>query len=363
MNEIVVDLNGVIDEYGYFRSQVSYHLQNNAGQPVRLRLNSYGGSVGEALAISRLLEEHGQVTVELMGFAASAATWMGFSAKSVEMHEDTLWLCHKCSLPVSEWGYKNADELQTLIEELTSQKKSAEVIDLTIAKKYLDRCQTKKKNLQDVLNLMKEERYLSPEDCLEWGFVDKVIPGINKSKVKNLMPIVNAMHFPPLPDRLLSKTSENALERSFDRFFDRINNLLSGKKTGDSKQPTAQTQNEPIMNEQFTEVNQLLNVTGVTENNGQITLTTEQMSAINTALSSITTAVNALNEISDHVKNIAGLTNKINALKLVLDRMPVSAPGNNIPSNTDDNPIDQSHMTDPINSYAKSFKRNRKNKH
>ena len=40
MNEIIIDLNGVIDDYGYFRSQVNYHLQKHSGQSVRLRLNS-----------------------------------------------------------------------------------------------------------------------------------------------------------------------------------------------------------------------------------------------------------------------------------------------------------------------------------
>lgn len=358
MNEIIVDLNGVIDDYGYFRSQVNYHLQRNVGQPVRLRLNSYGGSVGEALAISKLLEQHGQVTVELMGFAASAATWMGFSAQCVEMHEDTLWLCHKCSLPVTEWGYKNADELQALIEDLTNQKKSAEVIDLTIAKKYLDRCKEKKKTLQDILDLMKEERYLSPEDCLEWGFVDKVIPGINKSQVKNLLPIVNAMHFPPLPERLLPKSPESHYN-AMDRFFERLGNFFSGKKTDDTT-PTPQTQNETVMNEQFTSVNQLLNVTGFTEKDGQVTLTVSQLQTINAALESISSAEKALDQISDHVKNIDGLANKVNALKLVLDRIPVSSPGNNIPNNQSENPIDSSNMNDPVNTFARKFKKRNK---
>lgn len=361
MNEIIVDLNGVIDEYGYFRSQVNYHLQHNAGQPVRLRLNSYGGSVGEALAISKLLEQHGQVTVELMGFAASAATWMGFAAQRVEMHEDTLWLCHKCSLPVTEWGYKNADELQSLIEELTSQKKSAEVIDLTIAKKYLDRCKDKTKTLQDILDLMKEERYLSPEDCLAWGFVDIVIPGINKSQVRNLLPIVNAMHFPPLPERLLD--ADQAADSLIDRLVERISNFFKKDETNPptSQQiPTPQTQNDEMMNEQFTSVNQLLNVTGLTEQDGQVTLTVAQMQAIDAVLASVKTAEKALDEISDHVKNIGGLTNKVNALKLVLDRIPVSTPGIFTPADQDDNKIDSSKMNDPVNSFARKLKKTNK---
>ena len=37
-------------------------------------------------------------------FNASAATVLAFGAKSIEMHEDGMWLAHKCSLGVDIWG-------------------------------------------------------------------------------------------------------------------------------------------------------------------------------------------------------------------------------------------------------------------
>ena len=55
MNETVLTLNGVIDSYGWFRYQVEAFLNKNKDVPVRIKLDSYGGSVEEALAISRLL--------------------------------------------------------------------------------------------------------------------------------------------------------------------------------------------------------------------------------------------------------------------------------------------------------------------
>lgn len=84
-------MNGVIDSYGWFRYQVEEFLRRNKDNDVRIQLDSYGGDVAEALAISRLLDTHGNVVVEFMGVVASAATWMAFGAKSVEMHQDTLW--------------------------------------------------------------------------------------------------------------------------------------------------------------------------------------------------------------------------------------------------------------------------------
>lgn len=357
MNEIIIDLNGVIDDYGYFRSQVNYHLQKHSGQSVRLRLNSYGGSVAEALAISKLFEQHGNVTVELMGYAASAATWMGFGAKSVEMHEDTLWLCHKCSIAVDAWGYKNSDDLQKIIDELKSQKKSAEVIDLTIAKKYLDRCKDKTKNLQDILDLMKESRYISSEDCLAWGFVDKVIPGINKAQIQDQINIVNALNLPAVPDNLFpSDTNKKDFAASFESFFANLRSMFTKDKVERSSiSQTTQTQNS--MNEQFKHVNQLLGVTGLTEENGRISLSVADLQAIENELNGIQSACTALDAISDHVKNIEGLSNKINALKLVLDRIPTGMPGNSNPPDSDKSQIDTSKMSDPANSFAKSFKR------
>lgn len=81
------------------------------------------------------------------------------------------------------------------------------------------------------------------------------------------------------------------------------------------------------------------------------------MQAIDAVLASVKTAEKALDEISDHVKNIGGLTNKVNALKLVLDRIPVSTPGNFTPADQDDNKIDSSKMNDPVNAYARKFKK------
>ena len=95
MNEVVLEVNGMIDHYGWQRTNIRYFLNKNKGNAVRLKVNSFGGSVNEAIAISKLLEDHGNVTVEFIGFCASAVTWMAFGAKTREMHEDSLWLCHK----------------------------------------------------------------------------------------------------------------------------------------------------------------------------------------------------------------------------------------------------------------------------
>ena len=116
-------ISGSIDGYGWFRWNVQNALSHHKDEEVHLIIMSPGGVVNEAIAISDLLADHGNVTIEFSGLAASAATWLAFGAKRVIMHEDTLWLCHKSSAAVNEWSQMTADELQAYIDKLQGQKK------------------------------------------------------------------------------------------------------------------------------------------------------------------------------------------------------------------------------------------------
>ena len=64
MNETVITLFGAIDRYWYNKNYLKYFLDKAKGQPVRLKVSSYGGDVAEAVAMSALMAEHGNVTVE-----------------------------------------------------------------------------------------------------------------------------------------------------------------------------------------------------------------------------------------------------------------------------------------------------------
>lgn len=388
MNEQVLVMNGVIDSYGWFRYQVEEFLRRNKDNAVRIQLDSYGGDVAEALAISRLLDTHGNVVVEFMGVVASAATWMAFGAKSVEMHQDTLWLCHKCSVSVTKWASLKADQLEAFIKQLQSQQKSAEVIDLTIAQKYLERCQKsgKKKNLQDVLNLMEEERYITAADCEEWGFVDKVIPGFNQSDRTNLANCLANFHLPPIPEPAVpaqATASADSIAPAFsdstvNSFFNRLSTFLQDlfhktpehtdvqvpnmENPTDKSKEKVQTQTPIIdeMNKQFPLLNALLGVTALTAAaDNCASLNEEQLQRIENALKENQSAAEALNGLSDTVKSIDGLTNKVNAVKFLVDRIPTGMPTNTQPSagQSEDKP-DAEDFNDPVNEYAKkNFKR------
>lgn len=369
MNEVILDINGMIDHYGWQRSYIRYFLDKNKGKAVRCRINSPGGSVDQALAISKLFESHGNVTVEFVGFCASAATFMAFGAKSIEMNEDSLWLCHKCTIPVSVYGNLNEEQLDATIRELERIKKNEEVINLVIAKKYLAKCSTKGKTLQDVFNLLKQEKWMDAETVLEWGFIDKIITGegtmaedYRNMLVENCVQMNLPSPFedgkPPVVDKQeesADMTQGNSLAAQF------VNALKSiFMPTGKEPENNNPTNNSTIMNKNFVMVNALLGVEGLTENNGKVELTTDQLQTICNALKeadsnkqSVTKATEALDAISPNIKNVSGLENKIQVVAAVINMVPKGVPaGNALPK---EDKVDDFSETakDPVNDFVK----------
>ena len=364
MNEVVLEVNGMIDHYGWQRTNIRYFLNKNKGNAVRLKVNSFGGSVNEAIAISKLLEDHGNVTVEFIGFCASAVTWMAFGAKTREMHEDSLWLCHKSSIRVDIYRTMNSDQLADTIKQLENEKKNQDAIDLIIAKKYVDMCADKDKSLADVFDLMKQERWLSADEVKEWGFIDNIIPGINKitDEYRNLL-IENcaALNF-PLPAIIDKQDEPLANDEVSESLVNRIVNSIKAifKPIEKSTEDNNPINNSTIMNKTFVMVNALLGVEGLAENNGKVELTIDQLQKICNALKeaddnkqSVTKATEALDAISPNIKGITGLENKIQAVAVVLNMVPKGVPaGNALPK--EDKAEDFSETAkDPVNEFVK----------
>lgn len=366
MEESVLEVNGMIDHYGWQRTNIKWHLNKNQGKKVRCKINSWGGSVNEAIAISKLFEEHGNVTVEFIGFCASAVTWMAFGAASREIHEDSLWLCHKSSIPVDIYGSMNSDQIESTIKQLQNEKKSQDAIDLIIAKKYADKCAVKGKTIKDVFDLMKEERWIPADECLNWGFVDHIIPGINKvsNDFRNLMIENCAALKLPVPSFPEDSESHNdgANDSYLKKILDGLNSLIfSNKKETypEGGQININSNKNQTMNETFVAVNTLLAIEGLAENDGKVELTLEQMQKICDAVNQSTTiktsvddAVAALDSISPNVKAIDGLTNKIHAVKALVNLIPTGTPaGNLIPKNKPEDKDYSDSKVDPVNNF------------
>ena len=372
MNETVITLFGAIDRFWYNKNYLKYFLDKAKDQPVRLKVSSPGGDVAEAIAMSSLMAEHGNVTVEFISFNASAATILAFGAKSIEMHEDGMWLAHKCSFGVDIWGQLNADQLEDTIKELQNKKKSAEAIDLMIAQKYINRSG---KSLKDVIALMEEERWMPAAEAKDWGFIDKIIPGTHKKpQVTDEITDCFAANGLPLP--VLNASESETQPKGNDRnLVSQIIDGIKGLFPANNKSEDISNSNTVIsMRKEFTFINQILNSEGIEEKDGKISLSVENLQAINNAIkvaneaktkaesdlaaantarqtaeNNLTAIVNDLDSLSDSVRNAADSKAKVQVIRDIVARIPGTATASHQESNEDSKFADIA--TDPINSY------------
>lgn len=368
MNEIVITLFGSIDRYCYNKNYLKYFLDKAKGQPVRLKVSSFGGDVAEAVAMSNLMTEHGNVTVEFISFNASAATVLAFGAKSIEMHEDGMWLAHKCSLGVEIWGQLNADQLEDTIKELQSKKKSAEAIDLMIAQKYINRSG---KNLKEVIALMEEERWMPAAEAKEWGFIDQVIPGTHK-KPQMTNEITDCFTAIGLPLPVLASETELQPEGNDRTLVAQIIDGIKGLFVTDKNKDILNS--NIVMRKEFTFINQILNCEEIEEKDGKISLTAENLQAINdaikaandaktkaenelaaantakdTAENNLTAVVDDLDSLSDSIKNVADNKAKVQVIRDIVAKIPGAVTTSHQESDEDSKFADIA--TDPINSF------------
>ncbi len=367
MNQNLIEINGTIDSWGYQRSNVKYHLNCLKGKDATVRISSMGGDVNEAMKISQLFADHGNVTVQFLGMVASSATWMAYGAKKVQMAEDSLMLCHRTSVLLDIYKSLNADQIEAKIEELKNAKKTNEALDLIIAKKYADHSGNK---IADMLDLMKESKWITSSEAKEKGLVDEIINPSGSIKNCQAMIIQNCADLDlPVPvfsdhqeqkdsiiDSVISKCKElfapkNGVPASQLRTL----SLQASEDDGEGNiQDKNINNNNTLMNKNFIAVNTLLNIEGVEESEGKITLTVDQMTAICNALDDKKKADDQLKNVGEILdklednKSITGVENKAQSLINLVNRIPVGVAAT--PQDTGDHAGEEIVGTDPINS-------------
>lgn len=155
---------------GYIKSK----LQPMKGKPCTVRINSYGGDVQTALDIRQQFIDHGQVTAYIIGMTASAATILAMGARKVVMSRYALMLVHPCSAAVSAWGYYNKEELAKAIEQLRKTQADLKTLDRVVASIYAAKVGAH--NAGSMAALMQEARWIGAEEALHLGLIDEIDP-------------------------------------------------------------------------------------------------------------------------------------------------------------------------------------------
>ena len=130
--------------------------------PIRIHINSYGGSVFAGLAaVDYIKNSKAEVHTIINGCAASAATLMSVVADRRFMHRNACMLIHQLSGAM--WGKFAA---------MKDDMKNSEMLMEKIKKIYREHTRIP----EDVLeNILEHDLWWEAEKCLEYGLIDEII--------------------------------------------------------------------------------------------------------------------------------------------------------------------------------------------
>ncbi|MCD8190163.1 MAG: Clp protease ClpP [Clostridiales bacterium] len=157
---------GDITAYPWEESDVSGYnmvrdLETLQAPRINVHINSYGGDVSEALAITNALLRHpAEVVTFVDGFACSAASVIFMAGDRRIMAQSSNLLVHP-AWAMAQGNAKSLREMADNLDTITEQSVTA----------YMARI---KKTREELLELMDAERFLGPEEALDWGFATEV---------------------------------------------------------------------------------------------------------------------------------------------------------------------------------------------
>lgn len=309
-----ISIDSHIGPWGYSKNYIRSQMSGLKNKPVNVRVSSLGGSVDDALDIRQQFLDHGNVTCYLYGCVASAATILATGAKKTCMSRYAFYLIHKVSNWVDAWGNYNADQIQQLIDDLKANKLENDKMDLVLANLYANKC---KKKVDDILPILKEGRWLTAQEALEYGFIDEIVEEGSKLNFDDSMKTkFNMFHLPALPaiDTRAQNPEADTAPSWFNNF---VNKFLKGHQP-----EAAQTQNKSLnqskqMKKDYQKVNSILKIEGVeVDKDGKVTLTEDQVKALNDHIA------NLEQESSDKDNQIADLKKQNENLQKMMVRKP-----------------------------------------
>lgn len=128
---------------------------------VRVQINSPGGDLFEGIAIYNLLRAHqAKVSVEVLGWAASAASIIAMAGDDIAMGRGSFMMVHNA------WGLVMGNR-----HDMVKASTTFEAFDAAIADIYVARTGRK---LADVQKLMDDETFMDPAQAVKQKFADSV---------------------------------------------------------------------------------------------------------------------------------------------------------------------------------------------
>ena len=137
-------------------------MYGESSTPIRLHINSYGGSVFAGLAaVDYIRSSKAPVETIIEGCAASAATLMSVVGSHRSMQKNACMLIHQLSGHM--WGK---------FEEMKDDMRNSEMLMEKIKNIYREHCKIPEDVLSDIL---KHDIWWDAETCLKYGLVDEIV--------------------------------------------------------------------------------------------------------------------------------------------------------------------------------------------
>ncbi|RUM97908.1 Clp protease ClpP [Pseudaminobacter arsenicus] len=160
---------------GVTAKRIAAALRSIGDKDVTVKINSPGGDMFEGIAIYNLLRAHkAKVTVEVLGWAASAASIIAMAGDEIRMGLGTFMMVHNA------WG--------VVIGNRHDMREAADLFDgfdSAIVDIYEARTGMKR---ADIEKLMDAETFMGPSETVKNGFADVVDDGLDtgSGEAKNM---------------------------------------------------------------------------------------------------------------------------------------------------------------------------------
>lgn len=150
------------DGSGITAKRIAGALRAIGSKPVSVEINSPGGDFFEGLAIYNLLREHpAQVTVRVMGYAASAASVIAMAGDRIEMGMGSFLMIHNA------WAMAIGNRADFEAMAATLAPFDAAMAEIYAARSGLD--------VKNVAKLMDAESWIGATDAIAKGLADSTL--------------------------------------------------------------------------------------------------------------------------------------------------------------------------------------------
>lgn len=160
----------ILDQIGYdwwsdtgiTAKNISASLDSMRGQDIVVNINSPGGDVFEGLAIYNLLREHdGNVTVRILGLAASAASFIAMAADEIQIARAGFLMIHN-AWTISAGNRNDLNEVASFLEQIDDMLADIYSIQTGI-------------EVDDLKASMDKESWINGKSAVEQGFADSFL--------------------------------------------------------------------------------------------------------------------------------------------------------------------------------------------